>query len=215
MASRLATADREARADRLAARSWGRRLVVGAFLALVLLLAAAGWLGIRAVAAARHLRAARDSLTSAKASLTQARFSDAELDVRQAAADTAAARRLTGDPIWSAAGALPLIGNTFTVSRGLASGADEIASTVLPGVLIAVDRLDPAALRRRNGTVNPGLLRQLAPALTVAAGQAREVDARTAALPRGNLPAALDSARVAFQTQAQQLATALTAAAGA
>lgn len=191
-------------------RRGGRRVLVLLLLATVAVLGCAGWLVVRGALAARHLQAARSSLLAARSALTDTRFADAKLYVDSAGLDTAAARRLTGDPVWAAAARLPVVGNTLTVSRGLARAADDTSRTLLPGVLDAVAGLDPAALRHGNRRADVALLLRLQPVLRTATEQGQAISAEVSALPTGQVAGPVQSAREAFVLQLRQLMAALT-----
>lgn len=110
------------------------------------------WLGIRGLAARRHLDDARAQLTAVETTLRsdQLGLRDPELDrrVAAAAADTRAARRLTADPLWRLAAAVPSAGCPFRSSGDLAKAADRITQTVVRPLVAAAPALAPRTCRR-------------------------------------------------------------------
>jgi len=105
---------------------------------LVLLVVDAAWVGVRGVLARRHLTAARVSLTDARDALVAGHDAGAVLD--RARHETAAARRLTGDPVWHLDGHLPVVGSTFQTAAVVAEQGERLAAA-LPAVSAGVEDL--------------------------------------------------------------------------
>jgi len=180
---------------------------------LVLVLAAAGWTGIRALRAKGHLQTARAQLEIAKTALLDRRLDDADRAVTKAGALTHQARGLTGDPVTSLLSHLPWLGRPLTVERGIARNADDIARGALPEALRSARALDPKALRRPNGSLDLGVLEKAQPGLAAAAAQARAVAGRVADLPHSFGP--FESARKDFAVQTTDLSKSLAGASDA
>lgn len=130
------------------------------------------WLGIRGLAARRHLDDARAQLTAVETTLRsdQLGLRDPELDrrVAAAAADTRAARRLTADPLWRLAAAVPAAGCPFRSSADLAKAADRITQTVVRPLVAAAPALAP----RTSGSgvsIDVAAVRRAAPQVVTAA----------------------------------------------
>nr|MDT0666749.1 hypothetical protein [Micromonospora sp. DSM 115978] len=99
---------------------------------------------------------ARAELTALSADVLSGDVDDeAALNERAAsvARHTAAARRLTGDPVWAVAGRVPGLGCTVQAARQLVASVDEVATTGLPAMADLGGRLAPNRLRHGNGVV--------------------------------------------------------------
>jgi uncharacterized protein DUF4012 len=130
-----------------------RRILTGAAVAAVLLVAAVTWLGVRGLLAKGHLDQARAELSSLSQDLLAGEVDATTLNDRAAsvARHTAAARRLTGDPVWAAAGKLPGLGCTVQSVRGLVATVDDVAAAGLPAMAEVGGELAPNELRHGNG----------------------------------------------------------------
>ncbi|WP_018504683.1 DUF4012 domain-containing protein [Parafrankia discariae] len=143
-------------------REWrpDRRVVAGAALLLVVLLLAGTWIVVRGLLARSHLEAARAEISRLRAVVASGAVPEgAELRraVDEITAQTRSARALTGDPLWSLAGRMPIAGCPLRSSADLAAALDDVAAGALPSVVELGDRLAPSHLR--SGTaVNVGAL---------------------------------------------------------
>lgn len=163
------------------ARRLARWRLTAAFVLLVAGLAV--WIGGRGLLARGHLIEARALLVALERDVTSGRpLPDGDLERRAGAVqrEAQAARRLTGDPIWIAAAALPGAGCPLRSTRTLVGGVDELATDALPPLVATRGQLDPAA-------VASGLTVRLAPLaaarepLTVAESVLRRTEPQVAA----------------------------------
>src|SRR5207245_956454 len=69
--------------------------------------------------------------------------------------DARSAHRLTSDPLWWAAANMPVLGHTFSTSRGLAKSADDLARRALPQL---VDPAPPGSARPCLEPTAPGAI---------------------------------------------------------
>lgn len=136
-------------------------LGVGALVAVVL--AAAGWLALDAVAA-------RDALLSARAEVVRLQEQAAAGDVEGARAtvtrlqdDAATARERTRGPVWSVAAVVPWVGPQTEAVQVVADVVDNLAQHGLPPLVDAVSLVDPAGLAPVDGRVDLTPLAQAAP----------------------------------------------------
>lgn len=180
-----------------------RRLV----LPVVVVGALGGWLGGRALLAEHHLQHARTGLGDARTALLDSRVDDASAALRAAGRDTAAARRLTADPVWGAAAAVPVLGRSLRTVRGLTVAADDLTGQVLPPAVQAARGLLGQGLRRPDGAVDLAGLRATEPALARTATGLRAVESRLAALPGG--PGPVGAARTELHSRVGELAQAV------
>ncbi|MEX5708618.1 DUF4012 domain-containing protein [Parafrankia sp. FMc6] len=142
------------------ARRPDRRVVAAVAAVFVVLLACGSWIVVRGLLARSHLEAARAQISRLQAAVTSGTVPD-EADLHRAVAEitaqTASARSLTSDPLWSLAGHVPLAGCPLRSSAALASALHEVAVDALPSVAALGDRLDPSSLRSGT-TVNVSAL---------------------------------------------------------
>jgi hypothetical protein len=196
----------------------GRRRLRWPWILVVVLLVgltAAAWVGTRALAAKDHLDEARVQLEAARSALLDRRIPEARAAITAAGRETAAARSKTGDPVWSAAAAVPWAGNSLQVARGLAVGTDDTAREVLPPALTAAEGLDPKAARRENGSIDLALLAKVAPGVRQSADRAVAADTVLQGLDAGGLLAPVARARIEVLEASTDLRAALVGGADA
>lgn len=129
-----------------AARTAGRVFAWVLGVALVALVAASVWIGIRAVAAYGHLTDAQAAASTATEALRDPATAPAL--IADISGDTAAARELTSDPVWRAAETLPWVGPQLSAVSTVAAAIDDVASTALTPLSqvassFSVDQLRP------------------------------------------------------------------------
>lgn len=135
----------------------------GAGLLLVGVVGVAGWLAWDGLAA-------RDELQQA-AGLVAGLQDDVVAGDRAAATTAVAAIQEHADaalahshgPHWTAAGALPWVGEHVAAVQTVSEVIDGLADDVLPGLLDATELVDPATLAPRNGRVDLAPLREAGP----------------------------------------------------
>jgi hypothetical protein len=177
-------------------------------------LVAVGWLGVRALLARAQLEQARAQITTLQRELLGGDVPDqAELSAAVASIGerTASARALTGDPVWSAAGHLPVFGCPLRAVRSLVLAADGVAADGLPSVAAAGRALDPTTLRTGMTIALPELVRAQEPTRRAAAAVQRFRTALAEVPDCGAVgtPLRLGPARDAAATQAGRLGRAL------
>ena len=172
---------------------------------VVVLLALGGWLGIRAVAARRHLLAAQSAILDVKAQLGEPDRPGVGASFDDAAAHAAAARRLTGDPVWEAASHLPLAGDAFQTGRTIARSVDLVLRGPLHTLLSSRDTLDPAALRRDDGSIDLAVLASPQLALASALDGLRQIERDVNERPEHTRLSAVDDARSDLLDQLAEL----------
>jgi hypothetical protein len=156
-------------------------LVIGGL--VVLLVAAALWIGLRALAA-------KDSLDEAQVLIGTLRTtvgtdpSRAPAIAARIERETGDARDLTSDPVWRGAEALPVLGKNLAVVRELAAAVDDVASGAITPLAAVAPALDPSALKPSDGRIDLAPLTEAAEpvaradaALQKAAAEVRAIDA--------------------------------------
>ncbi|WP_020098659.1 DUF4012 domain-containing protein [Microbacterium sp. 11MF] len=109
-----------------AARTAGRVVVWVLGLALLLLVFAIGWLGVRGYLAYWHLSAAQQKAPAIAKDIDNLSAAQAALD--DLAEDTSNARSLTSDPIWQGAEGVPWIGPQLAAVADVAEAVDEVVN---------------------------------------------------------------------------------------
>lgn len=178
-------------------------------IAAALLVLAVGWVSARGLLAYRHLTSAKADLAAARTALLDRQLADADRLIRSAGRETSAARRLTSDPLWRAAAAVPFAGATLADARDLARGADDVARQVLPPAFDAARAIDPKALRAPDGTIDIAVLRRAEPAVTAASDRATAAVGRLRATSRAGVAGPVRRAGTDVRRQAGDLAAVL------
>lgn len=124
--------------------------MLGGVLALAVL--AVAWVGVRGWLAYGHLTAAQQRASSLAGDLSDpAAARDA---ISSIAADAAAARSLTSDPVWEAAASLPWIGVQLAAVGSVSAAADDLAGTALTPLADAASSFSADTLRVRDGAID-------------------------------------------------------------
>ncbi|WP_460776074.1 DUF4012 domain-containing protein [Microbacterium sp. GXF7504] len=156
---------------------------------LVLVLAATAWIGVRGAMAAGHLRDAQREASSLMSSLGDP--ASAAAGVGRVAEETAAARALTGDPVWSAAMRLPWVGDQLGAVRTAVAAVDDVVGEALSPLAASASGFSLSSLKPEGGRFDLDALASLHdPAATAAAGTA-EAAATVATIPTERLLAPL------------------------
>ncbi|MCU1693573.1 MAG: hypothetical protein JWM64_2664 [Frankiales bacterium] len=170
---------------------------------------------MRGLLAERALVQARADLQAAQQALTQQDVTQAQRQIDAAGERTQEARSRTGDVVWRAAAQLPWAGRSLRTARGLAVAADDLASTVLPPLVTVARDIDPARLKRADGTVDLALVERSSPLLRQSSTRTTAVLRRLRTTPASLLPSPLARARRQLVKQTSDLDSALRGAAEA
>ena len=159
------------------ARTAGRVLVWVLLAVVVLTAAAATWLGVRGYLAYSHLRSAESAARQLSADVSDPATAIAGLPA--IAADTAAARSLTSDPIWGAAESLPWVGDQLAAVATVAQSIDAVAGSAIEPLVNLASSFSVDALRPTGGRFD---LSGFADMQTAAAASATETAEAAVAL---------------------------------
>ena len=133
-----------------------------------MVLAACGWLGMRAFQARAQLAEARRELVAVESALRTGHLQPNDAGIRRAVAaaarSTGRARQLTSDRLWRLAARVPIAGCPLRSSAALTHTADELTRTVLQPLATLAPVMEPhrsqqgvavdvAGLRRASGDV--------------------------------------------------------------
>ncbi len=203
LSRRLALRGRRNRGGRSGRRTTASRVLIGA---AVLLAVATAWVGFRGTLAARHLVLARAALITAKQSLLAGDETGARERLASLRTKTAAARRLTGDPVWAVYRRIPGLGASMSVVRGVTVAVDDLAADTLPELFDVGLTVAPKSLRVRGDTVNVDALGKARPGLLAASADAEAIAARLDALPRTLVVQPIGAARDELLAEVRALA---------
>jgi hypothetical protein len=153
-----------------------RSLLVAAGSAIGLTVLLASWVGVRAYHARSHLLEVHTDVQRLQDQVAEGRTDQLRLGLDVIVDNTAAAKRLTSDPGWRLASHVPLIGHSLRATSGLTAATDQLARSTLAPLVDAALELDPAQVRRPDGSID--LTRISAAAPKLAAAQTGLLDAR-------------------------------------
>ncbi|KJL40815.1 DUF4012 domain-containing protein [Microbacterium trichothecenolyticum] len=159
---------------------------------LLLMLAAACWLGVRGLLAYQHLEAARSQVATIRDGLDDPAAVTERLGDLQA--DTAAAHDLTSDPVWKASESLPWVGPQLAAVSTVAAAVDDLAATSLQPLADAAGGLSLDALRPVDGRFDLETIAALHPAAAEGAAGIARAEASVSSIDSTALVAPLRSA---------------------
>jgi hypothetical protein len=142
-----------------------RRVLIGVGIAVFVLALCGGWLAFRAVQVKQNLEAAMALLPTLQEQVTDRDVDGASSTLDEVQRYAADARTAGTDPLWKAAGILPVIGTNFTAISEVAVSADDVVNRAVAPMLDKASTLDWDALTPTNGRVDVGPLRDVAPTL--------------------------------------------------
>jgi len=185
-----------------------RRLFWAVGALLLIAVAFAGWLGIRAQEAKSHLEHARTSAQRAKEALLKGNAEDAAKAADDAQAEAQAARNATHSVPWNIASVVPWLGSPFKTGQQVSDVVLGLAGDVLKPATTVGQALSPSHLLR-DGRVDVDLLRQKEPDLSKIAVAATRLNDQAKAIEDPGYVASLGDARTALQRQTSDLRTLL------
>ncbi len=174
-------------------------------IALVLLVAAAAWVGSRVLSARDSLESAATTAASMPTLIRAQDTAGVATAAQSFAADAAASSDATGDPLWRMMELVPWLGGNLTAVREISGIADDLATEAVVPLADIASQLDPTALGFSDGRMDVAPLVAAAPVLDRAnaafqnaAGRARNI--QTPSIPL--VSDALDELRQATNTAA-------------
>ncbi|QHK22279.1 DUF4012 domain-containing protein [Pseudarthrobacter psychrotolerans] len=173
------------------------------------------WLGQRASTISSELNAAAGLIPQLNTEITSNKPLDAKTTADKIRSHTGAAREAAGDPLWTLASAIPVLGPNFSAVTEVARTADDVSTLgVTPLVSVFVSLNWDSLLPSGSGT-NLEPIQKAAPTVVSAAYAVRSSAERLAAIdPSGLLPQVADPLERAL-TQIHAATGALDAAADA
>lgn len=159
---------------------------------------ASGWLAVRGIQARHHLASVQSAVVALRADLLSGNRGRARADLLAAQRGARAAHQETSDPLWSAAGSVPLVGAPVRTVSGVARVSDDLSQQVLPPLVQAGGVLTPGSLPYARGQVNLAALQGVTVPLSEADGRLRRQLASLNALPASTYLSPVDHGRAAL-----------------
>jgi len=185
-----------------------RRLLWAVGALLLIAVAFAGWLGLRAQEAKSHLEHARVSAQRAKDALLKGDAEEAAKAADEAQAHAQAARDATHSVPWNIASVVPWLGSPFKTGQQVSDVVLGLAGDVLKPATTVGQALSPSHLLS-DGRVDVELLRQNEPDLSKIAVAATRLNDQAKAIQDPGYVASLGDARTQLQRQTSDLTTLL------
>ncbi|WP_435526789.1 DUF4012 domain-containing protein [Microbacterium aurantiacum] len=174
------------------ARTAGRVFVIVLAVLVGLTVLAAAWIGIRGALAYGHLRDAQTAAVAARASLADpATAADA---IAEISAETAAANRLTSDPVWRAAEGVAWIGPQLRAVSTVAASLDDVAGSALAPLVDVASSFSVDSLAPVDGRIDLAAFTALEEPAAAGAAGVRDASAALDGLDRPALLAPLRDA---------------------
>lgn len=187
-----------------------RRILLGFGLLLVVALGLGAWLAYTANAAYTNLGQASFYAQVAKAALLEGDTQKARVAVDDAVRTSTDAKDVTDSLIWTAAAAIPYVGQPLGVVSRITDVVNGLTVDVLTPSAEVGAALDPSRLRRPDGSIDIVALRNASPSLSQAAAAAQVRDAQSRAIEEPTFFSQVADARTRLQNQTHELATLLT-----
>lgn len=182
-----------------------RTLLLGAVAVVLAIVGWGAWLAHDALQARKELVAAADLLTGLQSDVL-AGAPDVSATLSQVQAHAAAALEATHGPQWSAAAAVPWVGDNVRAVQAVSEVVDTLALDVLPNLVDVAAVVDPSALAPTEGRVDLAPLQQAAPVVVAAAEQVAEGQRRLDGIDADSLWAVVASPLVDLRGKLDQLA---------
>ncbi|MGO4536589.1 DUF4012 domain-containing protein [Leifsonia sp. 2MCAF36] len=155
-------------------------------IALILLFAIV-WIGVRGYLAQRALTEAVPAAEAVNTAIRYQDFAGAGIAARTLRQKTGEAARLTSDPIWRTAEAVPWLGPNLAAVRTAAAASDTVASRVVEPLVAAGSATDLRAFAIKNGRVDLAPIRAAQPAVATARTAYASARASVASIGTGAL----------------------------
>jgi cytoskeletal protein RodZ len=134
----------------------------------VVILGGMAWVGLRTYQAYSHLQNASTDVTELQAQLTDITNSDPAVigaTVAHLQDESAAAHSAVNDPIYRVATAVPFLGANLDAIRTVTVTVDSLATDVMPSLVNVAQKLQPAEIAPKDGTINLAPIKEISPLL--------------------------------------------------
>ncbi|TFC55100.1 MULTISPECIES: DUF4012 domain-containing protein [unclassified Cryobacterium] len=169
--------------------------------------AAAGWVGSRVLTAKAELEQAQVLVGTLKSQATAMDFVGLGATSTKLSAATSKAVDQTQDPIWRAAEIVPIAGPNLSAVRQLAEAVDVVAKEAVAPVAEVASGLSAASLKPVDGKINLTPILSLNTALTTASAALDSAAESVAAIELDGTVAQVDAAGTQFGTLLDSAAT--------
>ncbi|MFP7759643.1 DUF4012 domain-containing protein [Marisediminicola sp. LYQ85] len=204
---------------------WRRRALLAAIIVVVVLAVAVAWVAFRSLAARGELEGALPAAEVARSAILAGDVDGAAAAVRDVETRVVSAERLTSDPVFALATALPFVGPNLEAFRTVITSLDEVTRNALVPLVGDPEAMSVEALLPVDGRIDIEALERIAPVLTAAdrsferaVGAVRSVDTSRVVSPVGDAVDELESVLAEASTlvsSASRAADLLPAALGA
>lgn len=143
----------------------------------VLAVLGVAWIGVTAVLATGHVRAAQAAASDVSLDATD--LGSATATLQRVSEETSAARALTSGPVWALAQTLPWVGPQLSAVTTTIASIDDVATTGVRPLLDAASGVSLASLRPKDGALDLAALSSIQDA---AAQSAARIDRASAAV---------------------------------
>jgi hypothetical protein len=176
---------RRVKVSRRKKRVLRRRRRLGLALALTggLLVVLAAYLAVTGLFARSELNQVRTGIDTLRTQVSAGDLPGARKTATRIAAHADRAHLLTTGPVWQVAADVPGGGEPLQTVRVVAAAVDDLGTTVLPHLVDATKKLDPATLRRSDGAIDLEPVAALGSELAQQDAAVREVTMRLSRLP--------------------------------
>lgn len=158
---------------RLARRRRVQATLIGVFALVLATGAGAAWLGAKASIISSELKSATGLIGPLKDGIVRNDPEAARTTVESLRAHTVAAKEAAGDPLWTLASSLPILGANFSAVAEVTRSADDVASLSLAPLVNVFDSLNWDALLPSSEGTNLAPLQAASPSVSSAANVVR------------------------------------------
>ncbi|HEY9311544.1 DUF4012 domain-containing protein [Williamsia sp.] len=149
--------------------------IVGVLTVLVLLVVAGLYIGYLALKAKDSLDSARGHAATAQRAFLAGDTDKAVASAEEAVRSAGLAKDDAHNPVWSAAAAIPWLGDPLKSVQEMTESVDSLATDVLAPTAELADVISPDNLRTEDSAINTAALAQAQPQLAVIADRAEEI----------------------------------------
>jgi hypothetical protein len=153
------------------------------------------WIVVTGLIARAELEAVRADVQHLRSEVDAADFAAAQRTTDDLAEHARRADRLTTGPAWALAAAVPIGGAPLRTIRAIASSSYALGRDGLPALIAARHKLDPATLRKPDGSIDVAAIRAAAPLLAEADHSMSNAARKLAAQPGHTWLGVVDHAR--------------------
>lgn len=187
-------------------RSSRRRIITWSIIGVAVLVVIGGiWLLVTGLLVRSQLQDVRTEVHQLREEVAQGQLAQARVTLASLQTHAARAHTLSTGPAWAVAAVLPYAGDPIDSVRGIAASVDQLAKKTLPALLAARQDLDPATLRRADGSVDLAPIVRVAPTLAAADTAVAHATSSVHGLPSSTWLSPVDHARSDILDQLERL----------